>query len=104
MLLNKLLARHLREMARKLENNTCEMSDEEKEQFHKLIAHYPISKSEAYSTLKISRSKFDSLVRDGILPEGKKRMGFNELAWYKDEIENYKLIMEQKNEQRKEIN
>jgi predicted DNA-binding transcriptional regulator AlpA len=37
----------------------------------------------------MSRSKFDSLVKDGLLPKGKKRRGFKELVWYEDELNEY---------------
>ena len=45
-----------------------------------------MSKDVACSYLNISRSKFDSLVAEGKLPKGKKRRGFKELVFYKDEI------------------
>jgi len=36
--------------------------------------------------LNISRSTFDKLVKEGKLPKGKKRMGFKELSWKKEEL------------------
>jgi predicted DNA-binding transcriptional regulator AlpA len=36
--------------------------------------------------LGISRSKFDALIKEGKLPKGRKRRGFKELIWYKDEL------------------
>ena len=41
--------------------------------------------------LDIGRSQFDQLVRDGMLPKGRKRMGFKELVWYKDELDKFKF-------------
>lgn len=70
----------------KIKSNSCEVDASTARQIMSVIAHEPISKAEAYQELGISRSKFDSLVRDGVLPPGKKRLGFNELVWYKDEI------------------
>jgi len=45
-----------------------------------------LSKDEACSYLNLSRSRFDDLVREGKIPKGKKRQGFKELIWYKDEL------------------
>jgi hypothetical protein len=35
-----------------------------------LVAHIPLSKADAIDTLDISRSKFDGLIRKGLLPQG----------------------------------
>lgn len=48
-----------------------------------------ISKYQAYTYLNISRSKFDSLVREGKLPRGKKVEGFKELQWSVKDIKQY---------------
>lgn len=49
-----------------------------------------ISKYQAYTYLNISRAKFDNLVREGVLPKGKKIEGFKELQWSLKEIKDYK--------------
>lgn len=48
-----------------------------------------ISKYQAYQFLNISRAKFDNLVKEGKLPKGIKRSGFNELAWKKVDLIKY---------------
>jgi predicted DNA-binding transcriptional regulator AlpA len=63
------------------------MSEEQALNVIELISHQPMSKDSACSYLKISRSKFDELVRKGDLPKGRKRRGFKELVWWKDEID-----------------
>ena len=70
----------------KINSDSCEVDVNTAMQIMSVIAHEPMSKAEAYQELGISRSKFDSLVKDGKLPQGRKRLGFNELVWYKDEI------------------
>jgi len=52
----------------------------------KVVAHEPLSKDEAMSLLNLGRSRFDDLVREGKIPKGRKRRGFKELVWYKDEL------------------
>lgn len=70
----------------RIDVDSCEVDRDTARQIMSVIAHEPLSKAEACQELGISRSKFDSLIRDGKLPVGRKRMGFNELVWYKDEI------------------
>jgi excisionase family DNA binding protein len=48
-----------------------------------------MSKYQACEYLNISRSKFDSLVREGKLPEGRRQAGFKEKFWKKSEIMKY---------------
>jgi predicted DNA-binding transcriptional regulator AlpA len=37
--------------------------------------------------LNLSRSRFDDLVRNKVIPKGRKRVGFKELVWYEDELD-----------------
>ncbi len=46
----------------------------------------PISKYQAYTYLGMSRAKFDNLVREGKIPEGKKIPGFKEKVWFKKDL------------------
>lgn len=46
----------------------------------------PMSKYQAFTYLNISRAKFDSLVREGKIPRGRKVPGFKELCWYKKDL------------------
>ena len=39
--------------------------------------------------LDVSRSTFDKLVKDGKLPKGQKKMGFKELSWTKEQLNQY---------------
>lgn len=84
--LKKLILDQLNWLQGKLEEDTCEMTAEEAVQILSIISHQPLSKAEACQVLGISRSKFDTLVRNGFLPPGRKRVGWNELSWYRDEI------------------
>lgn len=92
--INSFIAKILRDIANKLDNNTCEITEEEAMDIVNVLAHEALSKEEAciYMNLKVSR--FDDLVRDGIIPKGKKRKGWKELRWYKDDL--IKIIKERK--------
>lgn len=81
-----LINEQLNYVRNKINSDSCEVDVNTAMQIMSVISHEPLSKAEAYQELGISRSKFDSLVKDGKLPSGRKRLGFNELVWYKDEI------------------
>jgi predicted DNA-binding transcriptional regulator AlpA len=83
----KVLANELRNIADKLEDGTCVISMDTAEDIINMIAHIPLSKTEAYEYLNVSRSTFDNMVALGELPKGRKVKGKKELIWYKDELE-----------------
>ena len=84
--LKKLIARTLREIASKIDADTCELSEEQAMDIMSAISHEMLRKEEACDYLNLSRSRFDDLVREGKLPKGRKRRGFKELFFYKDEL------------------
>ena len=78
-----------------IDTGNCYLSEEEEEVevinlINKLSNRDRImSKYEAYSYLNISRAKFDNLVKEGKIPQGKKQQGFKELSWTKKELNKY---------------
>lgn len=84
--IKRTVSKLLRQIADKIDGGTCELDEEQAMNIMATIGHEPLSKDAACSYLNISRSKFDSLVADGKLPKGKKRRGFKELVWFKDEL------------------
>lgn len=85
--LKKLVVKLLRETADKLDVGNSELSATEAMHIVSMLAHEPMSKEKSCLFLNLSRSKFDELVREGKLPEGRKRVGFKEKVWWKDELE-----------------
>lgn len=85
-IISKWVSKTLREIADKIDSGSCELEEEQAMDIMSCIGHEAMSKDSACSYLNISRSKFDSLVADGKLPKGKKRRGFKELVWFKDEL------------------
>lgn len=76
----------LKEIISKIETDNCELNEEQAMDIMSIISHEVLSKESACLFLNISRSKFDTLVREGKLPKGRKIKGFKELIWYKDEL------------------
>ena len=53
----------------------------------RIVAHEAMSKEQACNYLNLSRARFDDLVREKKIPRGRKRVGFKELYWWKDELD-----------------
>lgn len=87
--LKRLVSKLLRETADKIDSGTCELSDTEAMDIMSVLGHQVMSKEDACIYLNLSRSRFDDLVREGRLPKGKKRRGFKELCFWKDELDRY---------------
>ena len=85
--LTKLVTKFLRETADKIETGNCELSDSEAMDIMSILSHQAMSKEDACIYLNLSRSRFDDLVREGKIPKGRKRRGFKELVFYKDELD-----------------
>jgi len=95
--LTQMVAKLFRETANNLDAGNSELSDAEAMDLVEVFCHKPISKDTACRYLNMSRSKFDSLVREKKLPKGRKRIGFKELIWYKDELDACTKIMNNNN-------
>jgi len=80
------LLKLLKEVISNLEKDKCELDDEQALMLVSFFSHQPLSKDMACSFLNCSRSKFDKYMRKGLLPKGRKRKGYKELVWYKDEL------------------
>ena len=77
----------LRETADKIESGNCEISESEAMDIMSVLGHQVMSKEDACIHLNLSRSRFDDLVREKRIPKGRKRRGFKELIWFKDELD-----------------
>ena len=86
--IKKLLSNELRKVADKIDADTCEMSVDEAMEIVNMLTHEPLSKEESCKFLNVSRATFDLHVGLGNIPKGRKRTGFKELVWYKDELQN----------------
>lgn len=85
--LTKILVKELRTVADKLEAGTCQISTDEAMDIVNMLTHEPMSKESACKFLNVSRATFDLHVSYGNIPKGRKRTGFKELVWYKDELQ-----------------
>lgn len=88
--LKKIIIRLLEDVLRKLKSDTCNITEEEAIAIINNMTHVAISKEQASIYLNVSRSKFDNMVSEGVIPKGRKRVGFKELVWYIDELDTIK--------------
>ena len=83
----KMVAKILRDTASKLDAGNSELSETEAMDIMAILSHHVMSKDTACKHLNLSRSRFDDLIRMKKLPKGRKRVGFKELCWYQDELD-----------------
>lgn len=91
-----LIVKYMREVADKIEVGTSEISESEAIDILRIVAHEAMSKEQACTYLNLSRARFDDLVGEKKLPKGKKRTGFKELVFYKDELDAARFRMNKK--------
>ena len=85
----------LEEVVKDVKADTSEIDSDTALAIAGMIAHRPMSREVASKYLNISYSKFAKYVDEGKLPQGRKRSGWKELAWYKDELDRYKIELKQ---------
>lgn len=91
-MIRKILSKALRYLADNLDKGNTNMTEEEMlkviEQVKELNdggSH--MSKYMACRYLHISRSTFDRLVSEGVIPKGERMTGFKELSWKKSDLD-----------------
>ena len=90
----KLIRNQLLKIVEDIDAGNSNLTEEEEIEVAKILKRFttkdkPMSKYEAYTYLRISRAKFDNLVKEGKLPKGKKQQGFKELSWTKRDLDKY---------------
>lgn len=83
----KLVVKYMREAADKIEVGTSEISETEAIDILRIVAHEAMSKEQACNYLNLSRARFDDLVREKKIPRGRKKVGWKELCWWRDELD-----------------
>ena len=84
--LRNLLGDEIIKIGQDIKLNRCPMTDEQGLDILDIVRHKPMYKEQACEYINLQRSRFDDLVRDGILPKGRKDKG-GKLYWYQDELD-----------------
>ena len=82
-----LVVKYMREVADRIEVGTSEISESQAVDILRIVAHEVMSKEQACSYMNLSRARFDDLIREKKIPQGRKRVGFKEKVWYQDELD-----------------
>ena len=83
----KLVVKTLRETADNLDAGNSELSESEAMDIMGVLCHRAMSKAQACEYLNTSPSNFGAMIRAKEMPKGRKVVGYKELRWYKDEID-----------------
>ena len=87
MIPRELVIKYLTEAINKFKADSSELDEEQMIKIAQAVAHVPMSLEEACDYMNLSRSRFGDLVRQKKIPKGRKRKGWRELAWYRDELD-----------------
>ena len=91
-----LVVKYMREVADRIEVGTSEISESQAIDILRIVAHEVMSKEQACSYMNLSRARFDDLIREKKIPQGRKRVGFKEKIWYQDELDAAMFRMKRK--------
>ena len=82
----------LQQIINDIDSNNSNISERQQFEVIKFIQKIntkELSKLEAADYIGVSRATFDNYIKKGLIPKGHKRMGFNELSWYKNDLDDY---------------
>lgn len=98
--LRKILSTLLKNIADKLDTGEYDCDEQELniaiDTLSNLNMNRPLSKAQACSYLNLSRSTFDTYIRNGWIPKGQKTTGFKELSWKKSDLDKAVVYMKEK--------
>lgn len=85
-IVKKNFVKTLKEITDNIEAGNSEIDEEQAVAIMETVAHKPLSREGSARYLNMSTRRFGALVKAGLLPKGRKRSGFKEKVWYKDEL------------------
>lgn len=87
-----LIRKELQQIIENIDSGNSNISEQEQiELFNCLqkLNSKELSKTESAKYIGVSKSTFDNYINKGLLPKGVKRQGWNELIWYKSDLDKY---------------
>nr|DAH00160.1 MAG TPA: putative transcriptional regulator [Crassvirales sp.] len=84
----KVIASIFRQMAQRIEDDTCEVDDRELTEIANMLIHRKLNAEQLARYLNVSRSTLTRMVTDGRIPRPRKTLGGNKY-WWQDEVENH---------------
>ena len=84
----KVIASIFRQIAQRIEDNTCEVDDRELTEIANMLIHRKLNAEQLARYLNVSRSTLTRMVTDGRIPRPRKTLG-GDKYWWQDEVENH---------------
>ena len=75
------------EVGKRIKAGTSELTENEAIEVLRACIHEPMSREQVCDYLNVNNDKFYKLISTGKIPQGRKRRGFKELYWYRDELD-----------------
>lgn len=82
------IAAIFRQIADKIENNTCEVDDMKLNEIANMIVHRKLNEEQLAHHIGVSRSTITRMIADGRIPHPRKTLG-GDKYWWQDEVENH---------------
>ena len=84
----KAIADIFRQIAKRIEDNTCEVDDRELTEIANMLIHRKLNAEQLARHINVSRSTLTRMVTDGRIPHPRKTLG-GDKYWWQDEVENH---------------
>ena len=88
----RLIRNLLEQIVNDIDSGNSNISQDDQQEVLSLIQKFTskeLSKLEAADYIGVSRATFDNYIRNGQIPQGRKRKGFKELSWNKTDLDKF---------------
>lgn len=89
----KILRNLFQQLINDIDSGNSNISEKDQQKiidFIQEITSPELSKTESANYIGVCRATFDNYIAKGLIPKGHKRQGFNELRWYKADLDKWK--------------
>ena len=88
----KIIRSLIQQILNDIDSGNSNISEEEQKEILDLLQKInskTLSKIEAANYIGVSRATFDNYIKSKLIPRGQKRIGFKELSWRKQDLDNF---------------
>lgn len=72
---------------KKIKKGNCALTQDEAMHILSIVTHEELSREQACDYMNMNSNKFADNITLGRIPKGRKKYGFKELRWYRDELD-----------------
>ena len=88
----QLIKAALKQLLQDMDSGNTNINEEQQQELLSLLLQFnskDLSKVESAEYIGVSRATFDNYIKQGLIPKGQKRVGFKELCWYKNDLDEF---------------